>query len=97
MSQQVAPVLVEKETIANSQFPAEEVLNDAAAIAERKDKLGRATSLGNTEKFKARIVFEDTEGVKAVETTIWANGESNIVLKQGVFIPVHRIHTIKLL
>ncbi|TXC81771.1 hypothetical protein [Luteibaculum oceani] len=91
------PKLVEKEAIANFHFPHEEVLLTKEAQAERKIKIERATALGNTEKFKCRIVFEDSEGLKAVETTVWASGDDNIVLKQGVFIPVHRIHEIKLL
>ena len=97
MNQEAVPTEVQKEEIANFHFPAEEVLTTKEAIAERKIKLERATSLGNTEKFKCRIVFEDDKGVKSVETTVWASGLENIVLKQGVFIPVHRIHEIKLL
>lgn len=97
MNQQIAPVLVEKESIANAHFPQTEVLQDPDAIIRRKTNIDRATSLGNTDKFKARIVFEDGQGMKVVETTIWASGQDNIVLKQGVFIPVHRIHEIKLL
>jgi uncharacterized protein (UPF0248 family) len=33
----------------------------------------------------------DAEGLKQVETTIWATGEKNIVLKHGMTIPIHRI------
>ncbi|MGB0166426.1 MAG: hypothetical protein ACPF8V_06185 [Luteibaculum sp.] len=97
MNQQVAPTLVEKEDVANFHFPAEEVLSDKQAIANRKINIERATNLGNTEKYKARIIFEDDKGLKVVETTIWASGVENIVLKKGVVIPVHRIHDIKLL
>ncbi len=88
---------VEKEEIANMHFPHNEVLTDKLAIGERTNQLKKAQALGNTEKHKITIVFEDTEGKKEVKTTVWAAGSDNIVLKQGVFIPVHAIHSIKLL
>ncbi len=97
MSQQDVPQLIEKEQIANFHFPHTDVLTDPAAIAKRKTDLERAATLGNIEKYKIRIIFEDDEALKAVETTVWASGEDNIVLKQGVFIPVHRIVEVKLL
>jgi uncharacterized protein (UPF0248 family) len=37
------------------------------------------------------VVFEDDQGRKMIETTIWATGEKNIVLKHGMTIPIHRI------
>ena len=59
--------------------------------------IDRAQALGNLEKGKISIVFQDDEGLKRVETTIWAGGKEMIVLKKGTFIPVHRIHQIKFL
>ena len=47
--------------------------------------------LGNVHRTKMRIIFEDIEGVKEVQTTIWAVGDKNIVLKKGVTIPIHRL------
>jgi uncharacterized protein (UPF0248 family) len=47
--------------------------------------------LGNIDHSKIRVVFEDDQGRKMIETTIWATGEKNIVLKQGMTIPIHRI------
>ena len=51
--------------------------------------------LGNSKKFKVHIIFEDKEGLKKVETTIWGVTEKNIILKRGTLIPIHRIHEIK--
>jgi hypothetical protein len=89
-----SPILVQKEEIANFLFPSTEVLTSKDLIKLRRADLERATTLGNAERGKIKITFEDSECVKRVETTIWATTENNIVLKGGVFIPIHRIHTI---
>jgi uncharacterized protein (UPF0248 family) len=89
-----SPQLVQKEEIANLLFPAKEVLQSDDDIKTRRRELERATTLGNVEHGKIKIIFEDREGLKKVETTIWATTEKNIVLKGGVFIPIHRIHQI---
>ena len=89
--------LVDKEEVAGYHFPSEDVLVDAQEILKRKMDIERATSLGNTEKFKIKIYFEDDKGPKQVETTIWAAGPEHIVLKKGVFIPVHRVYAIRFL
>jgi hypothetical protein len=44
--------------------------------------------MGNTDKKKVGIVFETTEGLRQVETTVWASVKDNIVLKHGIYIPV---------
>ncbi|MBA3899199.1 MAG: hypothetical protein H0X62_03160 [Bacteroidetes bacterium] len=92
MEVKISPQLVQKEEIANFLFPAKEVLETEDKISNRRLELERATTLGNAEHGKIKIIFEDRDGVKKVETTIWATTESNIVLKGGVFIPIHRIH-----
>lgn len=88
---------VQKEDISNFSFPNEEVLTDPSTIDARAKTLVRAASLGNLNKFKVKIVFEDNEALKMVNTTIWAASEKNIVLKAGVTIPRHRIHLIDFL
>lgn len=85
------PILIQKESIINLKFPAEKLERTREQEKELIDKLHRATSLGNIEQQKARIIFKDNEGLKVVETTIWATGEKNIVLKHGTTIPIHRI------
>ena len=92
-----AALLIQKESIAQLKFPGDEVLsNNADKIILRK-KLEQATTLGNIEHNKIKIYFKDNEGLKKVETTIWATGDKNIILKQGITIPINRIVDIELL
>ncbi|MFT6844545.1 MAG: hypothetical protein ACJAUV_000726 [Flavobacteriales bacterium] len=97
MEQTLKPEIVEKEAVSNMRFPSNEVLTDPTAIKLRSTELERGTTLGNIDHYKIKIVFEDDTSVKQVETTIWANGQENIVLKKGVTIPVHRIHRVKII
>lgn len=83
--------LIEKEEVVGLVFPKEEVHKDAQSAKERAQRIHRATSLGNLEKYKVTIVFEDAAGLKKISTTIWAQTEKKIVLKGGSSIPVHRI------
>ena len=89
-------VLIEKEEVANLTFPAEEVLFDDEKLLDRKNKMKRAETLGNIERSKCKITFEDSEGLKRIETTIWGVGDKNIILKKGMIIPVRRIHEIRI-
>jgi uncharacterized protein (UPF0248 family) len=89
------PTIVEKESIRDLKFPENEVLTSKDAIRIREAELERALKLGNLEHNKIKIVFEDAEGVKQVETTVWGVTDKRVILKQGVLIPIHRIHEIK--
>ena len=86
--------LIDKEAISALIFPANEVLEDKDAIIQRKNDLDRALSLGNLEHLKIKIFFEDDLSKKTVETTIWGVTDNRVILKQGVVIPVNRIHKI---
>ena len=86
--------LIDKELIASLNFPKSDVLEDKEDIAERRNDLDRALSLGNLEHVKIKIYFEDDMSKKMVETTIWGVTDSRVILKQGVVIPVNRIHKI---
>lgn len=86
--------LIDKEAIGTLSFPSKEVLEEKDAIIQRKNDLDRALSLGNLEHVKIKIFFEDDASKKAVETTIWGVTDSRVILKQGVVIPVNRIHKI---
>ena len=86
--------LIDKEIITYLNFPKEDVLEDKEDIAERRNNLDRALSLGNLEHVKIKIYFEDDISKKMVETTIWGVTEERVILKQGVVIPVKRIHKI---
>ena len=65
--------------------------------ALRDRNIARAMQLGNLEHTKCRIVFRDSEGLKVVETTVWAFDKDNVVLKKGVLIPIVRIVEVDLL
>lgn len=88
--------LVEKEKIEAMRFPAGEVLTDASMISERQQNLRRALALGNLEHGKIKIYFEDETGRKMVETTVWGVTDKRIILKQGVVIPIHCVHAVKI-
>ena len=86
--------LIDKEIIASLNFPKSDVLEDKDEITSRKNELDRALSLGNLEHVKIKIYFEDDKSKKMVETTIWGVTDNRVILKQGVVIPVNRIHKI---
>lgn len=88
--------LIDKEKIEELKFPHDEVLTDKSAMKEREDELNRALSLGNIEHTKIKIYFEDNTSKKLVETTVWGVTDKRVILKQGVVIPINRIHKISL-
>lgn len=87
---------IDKEHIESLKFPSNEVLTDEGAIKERETELNRALSLGNLEHTKIKIYFEDDLSKKIVETTVWGVTDKRVILKQGVVIPIHRVHKISL-
>jgi hypothetical protein len=87
-------VLVEKETIAGLKFPEEEVLLGQEQINNRQYEAERAMKLGNYFKDKVKIIFEDMEGMKMVETTIWGVIDKRLLLKRGLVLPLYRVHEI---
>ncbi|MCS6980180.1 MAG: hypothetical protein N2050_02180 [Flavobacteriales bacterium] len=90
------PVVVPKESIAHLRFPRHDVLPDGESRKERFEKLHKAMLLGNGYKVKVTLVFEDLEGLKAVETTVWETSEDNVLLKGNVHLPVHVIRDVLL-
>ena len=91
------PIIVSKESISNLIFPNTEVLKLKEDITNRMLDLERATTLGNVEHNKIKVIFDDNEGLKQVETTIWATTDKRIILKGGVVIPIIRIHEVKII
>jgi len=89
------PLSIEKENIRGLKFPEKDVLASKDEIKIRYSNLERALKLGNLEHNKIKIVFEDADGLKQVETTVWGVTDNRIILKQGVLIPIHRIHEIR--
>ncbi|MFT6843242.1 MAG: hypothetical protein ACJASR_002017 [Psychroserpens sp.] len=92
----LAPTLIEKETIPSLSFPKEPIIRSKDERSLLRKKINDSSVLGNIHHNKIKIVFEDSEGLKEVRTTIWAAGEDFIVLKKGISIPVHRIIDITL-
>jgi GH35 family endo-1,4-beta-xylanase len=84
--------IIDKEDIALLKFPTTDVLNDVDEIKTRISDINRALSLGNLEHSKIKIFFEDDESKKIVDTTVWGVTDKNVMLKQGVMIPIHRIY-----
>ena len=94
MHVKIEATLIKKEVIPTLKF---KNLSQDLPSAELKRKLIEATRLGNSYKGKMRIEFEDDEGLKAVETTIWATGQKYICLKGGVWMPISRIREVKII
>ena len=88
--------MIAKENIETLKFPSNEVLADDNLIKERNSELTRALSLGNLEHTKIKIYFEDDKSRKLVETTVWGVTDKRVILKQGVVIPINRVHKISL-
>jgi hypothetical protein len=89
------PLSIEKENIRGLKFPANDVLASKDEIKIRYSNLERALKLGNLEHNKIKIVFEDADGLKQVETTVWGVTDKRVILKHGILIPIHRIYEIK--
>lgn len=85
-------VRIEKEEVRNLKFSSQEVLADKQLQSIRAAALQRAQSLGNLEKNKVGIVFQDALGqTYRVETTVWALGADFVCLKADTCLPVRAI------
>lgn len=87
--------LVAKEDVGNLHFPKEEVIASLEQRRELLTKMEKALKLGNAYHGKVKILFEDDEGLKTVETTIWGITDKNILLKKTTILPIRRVHDIK--
>lgn len=87
----IKPVAIEKELISELKF------SNKTKVAQQEqliEQLIEATRLGNTHHGKVGIIFEDDEGLKRVDTTIWSTGAKYICLKGGVWLPIDRIYQV---
>ena len=84
--------IIDKEDIELLKFPVSDVLEDDSEKKTRIGEINRALALGNLEHSKIQIFFEDTETKYKVDTTVWAVTDKNVVLKQGVRIPINIIY-----
>ncbi|RYM36018.1 hypothetical protein ERX46_03200 [Brumimicrobium glaciale] len=87
----VKPQIVQKEVIPQLKFQRGVKIKQQDGLME---SLMEATKLGNLHHGKVAIIFEDDEGIKQVETTIWATGLKYICLKGGMWLPIGSIHRI---
>ena len=83
---------IEKEEVSKMTFQKE---MEVEQHEELRQQLEQATRLGNGYHSKVSIYFQDDEGPKRVETTIWATGAKYICLKGGVWIPIDHIVEVK--
>jgi hypothetical protein len=86
------PTLVEKEVISSLSFSNQTIVQQHPKLLEQ---IKNATRLGNAYRGKVSILFYDDNGLKRVDTTIWAYGAKYICLKGGIWIPINRIVEIK--
>ena len=92
MSEVKVPELIEKESVPSLTFQENITVEQHPDIMKQ---IETATRLGNAEHGKVSIIFHADNGLKRVDTTIWANGAKYICLKGGVWIPISRIVEIK--
>ena len=83
--------LIEKETINGLKFVQKDVLTHKDEIVHRKKELERAATMGNTDHTKVKLIFNTLDGLKEVETTIWAVTEQYVTLKGDTQVPIHAI------
>ncbi len=86
--------MIPKEEIPNYHFVSYDVLDNNDDRLNRTSSLQQAMVLGNSEHHKLRIYFTTTEGMKAVETTVWAATEDAVTLKGGITLPINCINRI---
>ena len=86
-----AAIKIEKEFITNYTFTDGQSNISAEQQKQNSKKLFRAMLLGNGFHNKVKILFTTTQGLRMVETTVWAYTERFVMLKGGVFIPVESV------
>ena len=95
-TQVVNPSVINKEHIARLHFSGRDVLSLPDEIEERRANAEIGLLLGNNYKCKVKIIFEDSESVKQVETTIWGLTDMHLILKGGITIPLHSIYKVEI-
>ncbi|MES2555736.1 MAG: hypothetical protein V4604_06270 [Bacteroidota bacterium] len=86
------PEVIEKELVKDLSFSHPVSIKQDPELRRRLDE---ATRLGNGYHTKVGIIFQDDEGLKRINTTIWATGTKFICLKGGMWIPIDRIVELK--
>ncbi len=78
---------VNKEDLPTLHFVSYDVLETPEQRAKRKNNLEDAMKVSNMDKAKSIIYFVTNDGIKFVETTVWAATDETVVFKGGVSIP----------
>lgn len=86
------PEVIEKELVKDLSFTKAATINQDPELRRRLDE---ATRLGNGYHTKVGIIFQDDEGLKRINTTIWATGSRFICLKGGMWLPIDHIVELK--
>jgi hypothetical protein len=86
------PEVIEKELVKDLSFSRAVTIKQDPELRRRLDE---ATRLGNGYHTKVGIIFQDDDGLKRINTTIWATGTKFICLKGGMWIPIDRIVELK--
>ncbi len=92
---EIIPQTVEKEKIASLQFPEQPLEHTPEKLSYLSKAISKALHIGNKYKNKISIIFYDNECIKEVRTTIWNVTLDDIILKNGVSIPFHRVLDVK--
>lgn len=92
MQATLKPMEIKKEIISTLPFHTQKTIQQHPRLM---DQIKEATRLGNGYRGKVNIYFEDDDGLKSVNTTIWAYGAKFICLKGGVWLSINRIVEIK--
>jgi hypothetical protein len=80
-----------------SKFAINEVLIDKNLKAEREFLLKRAILIHYLEHQTAKITFKDDhDEILEVECSVIAVTDQHVILKSGLFLPIHAIVTIEL-
>lgn len=87
------PTVIQKELVKDLSFKRPVGIEQNHDI---RQKLEEATRLGNGYHHKVGIIFQDDDGLKRVDTTIWATGQKFICIKGGMWIPIDHIVDLKL-
>lgn len=86
------PEVIEKELVKELSFKQPVTIKQDPELRRHLDD---ATRLGNGYHTKVGIIFYDDEGLKRINTTIWATGSRYICLKGGMWLPIDHIVELK--
>lgn len=86
------PEVIEKELVKELSFKTPVKIKQDPDLRRHLDE---ATRLGNGYHTKVGIIFQDDQGLKRINTTIWATGSKYICLKGGMWLPIDHIVELK--